>query len=111
QPFSVFTAGIGRSAAATPVRSSDSRQTVATRRTGASERRPMTTPLLPVLSSPRRKAGCNPIPKSGALTFTLVIPAKAGTRPPQQGFQLLAPGSPLSRGRRIDLSAGFPDSL
>src|SRR5438128_12057732 len=36
-----------------------------------------------------------------------VIPAKAGT----QGFQSLAPGSPLSRGRRIWLSAGFPDSL
>src|SRR5882724_11797148 len=32
--------------------------------------------------------------------------AKAGT----QGFQSLAPGSPLSRGRRIGPSAGFPDS-
>src|SRR6266478_1320754 len=51
--------------------------------------------------------GCNPIPKSGALTLMPVIPAKAGT----QGFQSLAPGSPLSRGRRIWLSAGFPDSL
>src|SRR6266436_494121 len=51
--------------------------------------------------------GCNPIPKSGAFTLMPVIPAKAGT----QGFQSLAPGSPLSRGRRIWLSAGFPDSL
>src|SRR5713101_3561278 len=53
------------------------------------------------------EGGCNPITKSGALILISVVPAKAGT----QGFQLLAPGSPLSRGRRVGLSAGFPDSL
>ena len=51
--------------------------------------------------------GCIPIPKFSALTLMAVIPAKAGT----QGFQSLAPGSPLSRGRRIWLSAGIADYL
>jgi hypothetical protein len=46
-------------------------------------------------------------PSSGPFTLLPVVPAKAGT----QGFQSLAPGSPLSRGRRIWLSAGFADSL
>src|SRR5260370_38275773 len=53
------------------------------------------------------EGGCNPITKSGALILISVVPAKAGT----QGFQSLGPGSPLSRGRRVGLSAGFPDSL
>jgi hypothetical protein len=54
-----------------------------------------------------RESGCNPIAESDALLLIPVVPAKAGT----QGFQSLASGSPLSRGRRIFLAAGFPDSL
>src|SRR5882724_9702771 len=48
-----------------------------------------------------------PATNEGIIQFIFVIPAKAGT----QGFQSLAPGSPLSRGRRICLSAGFADGL
>ena len=53
------------------------------------------------------EGGCNPITNLASSFSISVIPAKAGT----QGFQSLAPGSPLSRGRRVELSAGFPDSL
>src|SRR6202022_3905470 len=41
-----------------------------------------------------------------ALSIFVIPAAKAGT----QGFPSLAPGSPLLRGRRIGLSAGFPDT-
>ena len=44
-----------------------------------------------------RLRGCNPIPHIPPLRPLLVVPAKAGI----QGFKLLAPGSPLARGRRI----------
>ena len=44
-----------------------------------------------------RLRGCNPIPHIPSLRPLLVVPAKAGI----QGFQSLAPGSPLTRGRRI----------
>src|SRR6266446_9016852 len=53
------------------------------------------------------EGGCNPITNLAPSFSISVIPAKAGT----QGFQSLPPGSPLSRGRRVELSAGFPDSL
>jgi hypothetical protein len=53
-----------------------------------------------------RESGCNPIPRIRHLRAPLVVPAKAGT----QGFQPLAPGSTLARGRRICLSARFSDS-
>src|ERR1700730_7931160 len=53
------------------------------------------------------EGGCNPITKSGSLILISVVPAKAGT----QGFRSPAPGSPLSRGRRVELSARFSDSL
>jgi len=44
-----------------------------------------------------RLRGCNPIPHIPPLRPLFVVPAKAGI----QGFQSLAPGSPLTRGRRI----------